>query len=378
LPHLPHPLEWHGHQRAEGEKTGMKRVMVLVWAMGSLGAVDIDPPSVPNPYNVSESRALRDHLADTYHITASDKTSLDNLRAIYRKAWNKEQMELLLDEKPADHRFVQAYREERKAELAEQVQELGGTVTETDTPEALTARIAELRREAARHIATKQEREAAEARAHVIAALEADHATTSQSTNRTGTRGEPDTADRITLNPVKSGLDLLADDRMAAAMVTDQVDELTTRFERASYAHQAADFIQQRLELGKQGYEPQFSNVDGIEVWSRIVQDHQDPEKLTIELELVNPTAYFIRIEAVEFAFSGTRRNPPSATEIDPAIPIGPRRIHHLSSKVYYQDPDQVTTVAGVKLIRSQKGWTTSRADGAEAAGQADRERNPR
>jgi hypothetical protein len=73
----------------------------------SLWAFEIDPPKVPNPLNVSEYRALRDHLLEEYKLKTTPQHEIEDLRALYRIAW-LERQKTLYNEGKADARYTSA------------------------------------------------------------------------------------------------------------------------------------------------------------------------------------------------------------------------------------------------------------------------------
>jgi hypothetical protein len=141
-------------------------VLSLCWIPMTLGAaVSIDPPEVPNPYNTSEGRAIRDALLETYKVKCSGNESIETLRALYRKAWNDDQEARRQDQREVDPRYLAAQQANEQAEarakqaaaeaqqaaeekkrsdtLADELTAIGGTPDGDASPEHLRQLIAE-------------------------------------------------------------------------------------------------------------------------------------------------------------------------------------------------------------------------------------------
>src|SRR5271154_1950740 len=123
------------------------RLLLLAGPALLLCGTDVPPPEVPNPFNTSESRAIRDCLEDTFHKKTSDKLSLEELQALYRKLWNEDQEKRFFDGNPTDPRWAKAHQDEEAVEahnkMVDELHRLGGKAKPEMDDEALKAAIAE-------------------------------------------------------------------------------------------------------------------------------------------------------------------------------------------------------------------------------------------
>jgi hypothetical protein len=127
--------------------------------------VSIDPPEVPNPYNTSEGRAIRDVLLEAYKIKCSGTESIEALRALYRTSWNNDQEIRRKEQREVDPRYLaaqlaneQAVADAQKAaerkkitdNLIDELKGIGGTPDGDDSPEHLRTLIADFMAEVTR------------------------------------------------------------------------------------------------------------------------------------------------------------------------------------------------------------------------------------
>lgn len=78
-------------------------------------ALDMQPPDVPNPWNTSESKAIRDHLTETFRVQAPANANDEQLRALYKKTWLADQEDRFINGGEVDPRFLAAKKLEAEA-----------------------------------------------------------------------------------------------------------------------------------------------------------------------------------------------------------------------------------------------------------------------
>lgn len=115
-------------------------LLPLLACIAGLSAVDIDPPEVPNPWNTSEARALRDCLLENYQTKVPATTTLDELRVMYSTAWNTAQAALLAKGAGADPRYVAAQEADERQRLEARLRSAGTAIP----PQATLAELRKL------------------------------------------------------------------------------------------------------------------------------------------------------------------------------------------------------------------------------------------
>jgi hypothetical protein len=274
---------------------------------------DVTLPEVPNPYNTSESRAIRDHLEEAYRLKASEKMSLEELRELYRKTWNDDQEKRYFAgdaARPADKTWVQAYLTEleqaQRAKWVATLERLGVSAPVDATAEQLRTLAAKVAREQEETVVKKRrdetERLIAEAAKQntAEAAVNADKPKSSQ----TNARGA------ILMTPVFGEQDILTEARIRGATNVFTKKPSVTERDRKEIERTADSFIDTRQRFIKNfNAVAVATNNTGIEVWLGTKPSSIDKERAHLYMFIVNMTPNLRYMNTYDIVFNGSKRN---------------------------------------------------------------------
>jgi hypothetical protein len=293
----------------------LQRLLILAGTVCALCATDIPPPAVPNPFNTSESRAIRDVLDESFHKKTSDKLSLEELQALYRKLWNEDQEKRFFDGTPTDPRWAAARQEEEAAEahtkMIDELRRLGGKVAPGMDDDALKAAITE-RKEWMRR-ADREQRAAEEAKRHEVA----------HGPNPAGAGTATASVQPVTMH-LCTGINDISSDGALSALVTESATQPDmTQPERDMVAATAKALVASRAELKKEGGIAMLVSGSGVELWLRLSPSPDDPSRIHCSLTLINPTGKHLHLDHATIAIAGSTHNP-ATLAIDEAIACPP------------------------------------------------------
>ena len=289
------------------------RLLLLAGPTLLLCGTDIPPPEVPNPFNTSESRAIRDVLEESFHKKTSDKLSLEDLQLLYRKLWNEDQEKRFFDGSPTDPRWAKAHQEEEAADahskMVDELRRLGGKPTPAMDDDALKAAIAE-RKEWMRR-ADREQRAAEEAKRHEV----------DQAAHPGGDAKA--TAQPLSLHLCTGAGDLSSDAALVALVREAAIQPDMTQPERDMVESTAKALVAGRALLKQAGGVPVMASGSGVELWMRLSPVADDPAKVHLALTLINPTAKHLHLDQVIVTITGSTRNP-ATLEVAEAIACPP------------------------------------------------------
>ncbi len=294
---------------------GMVSTVVFLTSTGVKPAygADVTLPEVPNPYNTSESRALRDHLEEAYRLKASEKMSLEELRELYRKTWNDDQEKRYFAgdaARPADKTWEKAYLSEQektqRAKWVATLERLGASAPDDATVEQLRALAAKVAREQEEAVEKKRRDETEHLRAEAAkqnaaeAAANADKPKSSQ----TNARGA------ILMTPVFGEQDILTEARIRGATNAFTKKPSVTEHDRKEIERTADSFIDTRQRFIKNfNAVAVATNNAGIEVWLGTKPNQVDKERAHLYMFIVNMTPDIHCMNTYDIVFNGSKRN---------------------------------------------------------------------
>ncbi len=317
------------------------RLLLLAAPTLLLGATDIPPPEAPNPFNTSESRAIRDVLEESFHKKTSDKLSLDDLQQLYRKLWNEDQEKRFFDGNPVDPRWAKAHQEEEAVEahnkMVDELRRLGGKATPGMDDDALKAAILE-RKEWMRR-ADREQRAAEEAKRHEVV-----------KPARPGTDAKIlTTAQTVPLHMCTGAGDLSSNGALIALVKEAAIQPDMTQPERDMVEGTAKALVADRETLKQSGGVPVLVSGSGVELWMRLSPLADDARKVHLALTLFNPTGKHLHLDRVTIAITGSTHNP-ATLEIAEGIACPPTAAAGSDKGVdlVQDDGQQVSVSAGV------------------------------
>lgn len=331
----------------------LRSFLLLLPAMAAL-AVDVDPPEVPNPYNTSEARAIRDVMAETYHQKLSDKVPVEELRTLYRKAWNNDQQRRLDEGKDPDPKWLAAHQQEEAQEAIavrrKELARLGGTATATMDADALDKAITE--RRAA--IAAEQKAKAA---ADLAAQREAAAKQIEEEQRRQEAKERASAAS--TKKTTSITLDITPKEAPSAQEVINRLIENkrspgNTQHDLAKIQKEAEEAVAVRTKFQKSGYTLSFISPIGIEIWTKVVPT-EDPERMEVDVRTMNYSEASHTLNTITIGFTGSKRNDPNY-EVDTHLhiwTITPFRSTLLGP--YYVDPGQTLHMIGADITADER-----------------------
>jgi hypothetical protein len=288
--------------------------------------VDVDPSEVPNPYNTSEGRAIRDHLLEEYKVKTTGEESVEELRARYRTAWNKAQEKRFMDggTQTPDPRWMKAYEAEQelvqKSRLWARVEELGGTVDQSASVDALKAQVKAL---LVAKEKSEKERAEQEAKAKREAVSQEIERTAKVETKKGGqtfdemARNYYKDMPEISMVPAKDNNEAVSDAEVVKRFVAGKSNPEMTKREKAGVENDANALVKWRAEIiGRRGTLISTSPI-GIEVW-QYINDSNDEEKKSVNLWILNLSAKVIALDGISALFIGTKRG----QELTECLPV--------------------------------------------------------
>jgi hypothetical protein len=318
------------------------RLLLLAGPTLLLCGTDIPPPEVPNPFNTSESRALRDLLQETFHKKTSDKLSLEDLQSLYRKLWNEDQEKRFFDGTPTDPRWAKAHQDEDAVEvhnkMIDELRRLGGKATPEMDDDALKAAIAE-RKEWMRR-ADREQRAAEEAKRHEVV-----HAARPANDPKALATAQP-----VAMHMCTGEGDLSSNGALIALVKEAAIQPDMTQPERDMVDSTAKALVASRDVLKQAGGVPVLVSGSGIELWMRLSPLADDAQKVHLALTLINPTGKHLHLDRATIAITGSSHNPASVV-IDEGIACPPTAAVTSDKGVdLIQDDGQQITVSGCVL----------------------------
>lgn len=329
--------------------------MLLTLFSGTLAlGADLTPPEVPNPYNTSEGRAIRDHLEETYRLKVSDKLSLDELRDLYRKTWNTDQEQRFLagdSARPADAEWVKAHLdEEEKAQRAKWVatlERLGVSAPNDATIEQLRALAAKVAREQEEAVENKRREETERLRAEAAKQNAAAAAADAEKPKAAG----PNARGSILLTPVFGEQDVLTEARIRGAVNVFTTKPNVTERDRKEIERTADGLIDTRQRFIKNLKAVAVAtNNAGIEVWLGTKPSLSDKERGYIYLLIVNMTPDERYMNSYEVIFTGSKRNSTLTSERGMDALVFPLSIREYHVGEYLIDEGQTMKVESVSF----------------------------
>ncbi len=274
--------------------------------MGTLTGTDVAPPEAPNPFNTSESRAIRDVLQETFHKKTSDKLTLEELQALYRKLWNEDQEKKFFDGNPTDPRWAKARADEEAVEahnkMVDELVRLGGKPKLGMSDDEVKAAVTERKEWAQR--ADREQRAAEEARKHEIA-----HPKGPANPGKSPTTAQP-----VVMHQCTGPGDLSSDAALIALVKEAAIQPDMTQPERAMVEIMAKELVARRTALKQSGGVPMLVSGGGVELWMRLSPLADDATKVHLALTLINPTGKHIHLDAATVAVTGSAHNPHTVT----------------------------------------------------------------
>lgn len=288
----------------------MRYILSVLLLTSTMCGLEIDPPVVPNPWNASETRALVDHLAETYQQTHDLKTPLAKLQQAYRQAWNARQAELFVQgDTSVDPRWLTARTAHDRMLLVDRVKELGGTPAPDATPEQLSAQVTQLLDK--QRATLKAEADAklkAEADARESAAEQARlSAERKQTAAQTAARGGQN-GQSIRLRPMVQSNELPDEKAIAEKIIRFKWTPMLTQRESESIRDKALEQARMTIRRRSEGKLIGISG-DGLEAWQALDVSTFDAEKTQIKVFLINLSEKTYCVEGYRLRFADSRRN---------------------------------------------------------------------
>lgn len=278
-------------------------VLTLLFLVQMGWGVEIDPPEVPNPYNVSEARALRDHLTEEFGLKGLEGRSAAELRDRYRAAWNQREADRLAEGKAGDPRYAQAQAEEASARrLAAAVAELGKLGKNAPSSASYT--------EVEALVRTAREEAAARAAAEAKARQEEQSLLIERNLTGPKTNGGAGSGELDAVAVPRVDAPILAKPIIIEAMVAARIrDTMTTKEIEAVRNDVTDDYARWAKDQPTSGWLAVFSDGATCELRLTTTIEKSDPEKGYMSYWFVNLSGTNRYVDPV-VSFGKSPRNP--------------------------------------------------------------------
>jgi hypothetical protein len=301
---------------------------------------------VPNPFNTSESRAIRDLLEETFHKKTSDKLSLEELQHLYRTLWNEDQEKRFFDGNPTDPRWAKAHQDDDLLEahnkMVDELRRLGGKATPGMDDDALKAAIAERKQWMLR--ADREQRAAEEAKRHEVP----------QAGRPAGDAKAPAAAQPVAMHLCTGASDLSSNGALIALVKESAIQPDMTQRERDMVETMAKALVESREMLKQAGGVPVLVSGSGVELWMRLSPLADNAGKVHLAVTLINPTGKHLHLDKASIAITGSAHNP-ATLEFDEGIACPPTAAASSEKGVdLIQDDGQQVTVAACVLTATE------------------------